>query len=100
MNIKGLIGYNVFETADHICAALRLYEEGIREMEDIINGVHQMHFRGVKDALFAHKLFTYLLEHEEMQEGFIELFMEHYLEYENAMAAFDATVNKIKIGEA
>lgn len=99
MNIKGLIGYNVFETADHVCAALRLYEEGIREMEDIINGVHQMHFLGVKDALFAHKLFTYLLEHEEMQESFIELFMEHYLKYGDAMAAFDASVNQIKIGE-
>jgi hypothetical protein len=100
MNIKGLIGYNVFETANNICAAIRLFEEGIREMEDIINGVHLMHFQGVKNAMFAHKLFTYLLEHEDMQEGFIELFMEHYLEYEDAMAAFDATVNQIKIGEA
>ena len=100
MNIKGLIGYNVFETANNICAAIRLYEEGIREMEDIINGVHQMHFQGVKDALFAHKLFDYLLDHEDAQEGFIELFMEYYLKCANALAAFDATVNKIKIGEA
>ena len=100
MNVKGLIGYNVFETADHVCAAIRLYEEGINEMEDIIRGVHQMHFRGIKNPLFAHKLFTYLLENEEMQEAFLDLFFKHYLEYENAMAAFDATVNKIKIGEA
>ena len=100
MNVKGLIGYNVFETADHVCAAIRLYEEGIREMEDIINGVHQMHFQGIKNSLFAHKLFTYLLENEEMQEAFLDLFFEHYMECNDAMTAYDATVNKIKIGEA
>ena len=100
MNIKGLIGYNVFETANNICAAIRLFEEGIREMEDIINGVHLMHFQGVKDVLFAHKLFDYLLDHEDSQEGFIEMFMEHYFKYNNAVAAFDSTVYKIKIGEA
>lgn len=100
MNIKGLIGYNVFETANNICAAIRLFEEGVREIEDIINGVHLMHFQGVKDALFAHKLFDYLLDHEDAQEVFIEMFMENFLKCENALAAFDATVNKTKIGEA
>ena len=59
-----------------------------------------MHFQGVKDALFAHKLFDYLLDHEDTQEVFIEMFMENFLKCENALAAFDATVNKIKIGEA
>jgi hypothetical protein len=34
-----------------------------------------------------------------MQESFIELFMEHYLKYGDAMAAFDASVNQIKTGE-
>ena len=98
MNVKGLIGYNVFETADHVCAAIRLYEEGIREMEDIINGVHQMHFCGIKNSLFARELFIYLLENEETQEAFLELFFEQYMECNSAMTAYDITVNKI--GEA
>lgn len=100
--VKGLIGYNVFETADNVCAAVRLYKEGIRTMDDIINGVHQMHFIGIDDVVFASRIFNKLLEiqdSQDSQEAFLELFFEHFMECESEMTAYDMTVNKIALGE-
>lgn len=103
MEIKGLIGFNVFETANNICAAIRLYKEGIRTMEDIINGVHQMHFIGIDNIVFASRIFNKLLEmqdSQEAQEAFLELYFKYFAESEHEMAAYDMTVNKIALGEA
>jgi hypothetical protein len=103
MNVKGLIGYNVFETANNVCSAIRLYKEGIRTMEDIINGVHQMHFIGIDNTTFASRIFNKLLEmqdSQEAQEAFLELFFEYFMEFEQEMTVYDMTVNKITIGEA
>lgn len=102
MNVKGLIGFNAFETADNVCGAIRLYNEGLREMQDLVNGVHQMHFIGIKDEVFASRIFNKLLEmqdSQEAQEAFLELFFEHFMECDYALQAYELTVNKIKIGE-
>lgn len=96
MNIKGLIGYNAFCTANNICGALRLYKAGVREMEDIVNGIRQMNFIGLDDLLFAKDLINALIDNIDKQEELVEAFFMNYLEGVPELQAIDIAISQVK----
>lgn len=100
MNVKGLIGYNAFQTAENVCGAIRLYNLGMRELKDIIEGIHTMHFLDIDDVPFAQTLFQYLTNWQEPQEGLLEMFFKNFTEGMSPMQALSTAVNLIHIGEA
>jgi hypothetical protein len=79
VDVNGLIGYNILETANNIVGAVRLYEMGIREMDDIIHGIHQVKFLGIPDKEFAEDLVKFLFNYEPQLETFISYFIEDFL---------------------
>ena len=96
MNIKGLLGYNAFQTAENVCGAIRLYNLGVREMPDIVHGIHTMHFLDIEDVPFAQTLFQYLTNWQEVQEDLLELFFENYLSGVSPMQALSLATNTIQ----
>lgn len=92
METKALVGYNVLQTAENLCGAIILYKAGVREMEDIINGVHQMHFIDIGEPMFIMGLIKALVETpQEKHELFVKAFTENFLEFEDELEALHQT---------
>jgi hypothetical protein len=95
MDVKNLIGYNAFQTAENVYTVVKHYKEPRMSLELMIDKIYNFQTVGIEDTAFAKTLFQYLLQYQQKQEALVKRFIEYLINGEEPMKALSKAVNSL-----